>query len=99
MGLFRYDSVPEMNTKNLGNSPRFLSITHMTLSVKRFRCYGISKIDFPAELCFWIEQRLNRTQLLGLRLAKYLELPNTIIVGNSIIFRWSIIRLQTVGYL
>jgi hypothetical protein len=61
MGLFGYDSVPEMTTKNLGNSSSFLSITHMTLSTKGFRCYEILKIDFSAEFCFWIEQRLNGT--------------------------------------
>jgi hypothetical protein len=32
MGQFGYDSVPELITKNFGNSPRFLSITHMALS-------------------------------------------------------------------
>jgi hypothetical protein len=52
MGLFGYDSVPELNTKNLGNSPRFLSVTHMTLSAKRFRSYGILKIDFAVEFYF-----------------------------------------------
>jgi hypothetical protein len=29
MELFTKDSVPELNTKNLGNSPSFLTITHM----------------------------------------------------------------------
>jgi hypothetical protein len=31
MVLFRYDYVPELNTKNLGNSPSFLFIAHTTL--------------------------------------------------------------------
>jgi hypothetical protein len=44
MGLFGYDSVPELNPKNLGNSPRFLSVTHTTLTMKRYRIYGILKI-------------------------------------------------------
>jgi hypothetical protein len=35
--LFSYDSVPELNTKNMENSPSFLSIAHMTLSPKWFR--------------------------------------------------------------
>jgi hypothetical protein len=30
-GLFGYDSVLELNTKNMENSPRFLSVTHTTL--------------------------------------------------------------------
>jgi hypothetical protein len=50
-----------MNTKNMGNSPSFLSITHTILSAKRFRSYRISKIDFAADFCFWAEQRLNGT--------------------------------------
>jgi hypothetical protein len=32
MGLFYYDSVLELNTKNIGNSPSFISITHTALS-------------------------------------------------------------------
>jgi hypothetical protein len=31
-GLFGYDSVPELNTKNLGNSPSFVSVTLMAMS-------------------------------------------------------------------
>jgi hypothetical protein len=31
-GLFQSNFVPELNTKNLGNSPRFLSITYTTMS-------------------------------------------------------------------
>jgi hypothetical protein len=48
-------------TNNLGNSPSFLSFTHMTLSAKRYGSYRISKIDFVAEFCFWIEQWLHKT--------------------------------------
>jgi hypothetical protein len=40
MELFPKDYILELNTKNLGNSPRFLIITHM--SAKRFRSYGFS---------------------------------------------------------
>jgi hypothetical protein len=58
----------------------------MTLSSKRFRCYRILKVDFAAEFCFWTEQRLNGTQLLGLGLAETLEVPNNITVGNSLKF-------------
>jgi hypothetical protein len=50
-GWFGYDSVLELSTKNMDNSPNFLSVTHMTLSAKRFRSYGISKINFTAEFC------------------------------------------------
>jgi hypothetical protein len=58
----------------------------MTLSAKRFRSYGILKIDFTAEYYFWTEHRLNGTQLLGLRLAETPEDLNTIMVGNSLRF-------------
>jgi hypothetical protein len=34
MGLFSYDSVLEMNTKNMENSTSFVSITHIALSAK-----------------------------------------------------------------
>jgi hypothetical protein len=47
-----YDSVRELNTKNMGNSPSFLSVTHTILSAKRFRSYRISKTDFAADFCF-----------------------------------------------
>jgi hypothetical protein len=55
LGLFGLDSVLELNTKNLGNSSTFLSVTHMTLYAERFGCYRILKIDFTAEFCFWTE--------------------------------------------
>jgi hypothetical protein len=86
MGLFRHDSVPEITTKNLGNSPSFLPVTHTTLSTKWFRSYGISKIDFEAESCFWTKQQLNGTQLLGFGLTETPKVPNTIMVGNSLSF-------------
>jgi hypothetical protein len=59
--LFGYNSVPELNTKNMDNSHSFLSITHTILSAKRFRSYRILKIVFAADFCFWTEQRLNGT--------------------------------------
>jgi hypothetical protein len=43
-------------------------------------------IDFAIEFCFQTEQRLNGTQLLGLRLAETLEVLNTITVGDSLRF-------------
>jgi hypothetical protein len=61
MGLFSYNSVLKLNTKNMGNSPIFLSITYMILSAKRFRCYRILKIDFAVDFCFWAEQWLDGT--------------------------------------
>jgi uncharacterized protein with WD repeat len=50
--LFATDSVPELNTKNLGNSLIFLTITHTTLSTKRFGGNDVLKFDFTAEFCF-----------------------------------------------
>jgi hypothetical protein len=51
MERFRYDSVLDLNTKNLDNSLIFVSVPHMALFAKRFGCYGISKIDSAAEFC------------------------------------------------
>jgi hypothetical protein len=84
--LLGYNSVWELNTKNMDNSPSFLSVTHMILSTKRFRSYRISKIDFAADFCFWTDQQLNGTQLSGLGLAETSKVPNTIMVGNSLSF-------------
>jgi hypothetical protein len=53
--LFPMDSVSELNTKNLDNSPSFLTTTHTTLSTKWFGIYDILKFDFVAEFCFWTE--------------------------------------------
>jgi hypothetical protein len=86
MELFPTDYVPELNTKNLGNSSSVLTITHMIISAKRFGSYDVWMFNSAAEFCSWTEQRLNSTQLLGLGLTETLEVPNTIIVGNSLSF-------------
>jgi hypothetical protein len=52
MELFPKEFVPELNTKNLGNSASFLTITHMTLSSKRFRKSKILTIDVASVFCF-----------------------------------------------
>jgi hypothetical protein len=52
MELFLEEFVLELNTKNMGNSTSFLTITHMTLSAKWFRKYGILTIDVAAVFCF-----------------------------------------------
>jgi hypothetical protein len=52
MEMFPMDAVPELNTTNLGNFLNFLTITHTTLSAKRFGCYDVLKFDFAAEFCF-----------------------------------------------
>jgi hypothetical protein len=86
MGLFGYDFVPEVTTKNMGNSTRFLPATHTTLSTKRFRSYGILKIDFAADFYFWTELQLKGTQPLCLGLAETPEDPNTIRVVSTLRF-------------
>jgi hypothetical protein len=87
MELFPKDYVSELNTKNFVNSPRFLTITHMTLSAKRFRCYGILTIDIAAEFCFWTEQRQTGSSISSLGLAKTSEVTHTILVDISLSFR------------
>jgi hypothetical protein len=86
LGLFGWDSSLDLNSKKVENSPRFSSVTYSASSDKRFRCSRILKIDFTAEFCFWTEQRLNGTELFGLRLTETPEAPNTITVGNSMSF-------------
>jgi hypothetical protein len=74
---FRYETVSELNTKKLGNSPSFPTHTHTTLSAKRFRKYIILTINIAAEFCLWTEQRQDGSYLLGLRLAETPEVPST----------------------
>jgi hypothetical protein len=76
--LFPKEFVLELNTKNFGNSTSFLTITHTTLSARRFRKYGILMIDVAAVFCFWTEQRQNGSSISRLGLAETPEAPNTI---------------------
>jgi hypothetical protein len=84
--LFPKEFIPELNTKNLGNSTSFLTITHMTLSAKQFRKYGSLMTDVAAVFCFWTEQQRNRYSIANLRLVDTLEVLNTIPEGNSLYF-------------
>jgi hypothetical protein len=86
MEMFPKDSVPELNTKNLGNSLSFLTSSHMTMSAKWFRCYGILMIDVAAEFYFWTEQRQNGSSISSLGLAETPEIPNTVLVDSSLNF-------------
>jgi hypothetical protein len=86
MELFPKDSIAELNTKNFGNCPSFLTITHTTLSAKQFRCYRILTIDIAAEFCFWTEQQHNGSLVSSLGLAETPEVLNTILVDNSLSF-------------
>jgi hypothetical protein len=84
--LLPKDFVPELNTKNLGNSISFLTITHMTLSTKWFISYGILTIDVTAEFCSWTAQRQNGSSISCHGLAVTPEVPNTILEENSLNF-------------
>jgi hypothetical protein len=86
MELFPKEFVLELNTKNLGNSTTFLTITHMTLSAKWFRKYGILMIDVAAVFCFWTEQRRNGSSISRLGLPETPEVPNTVLEGHSLNF-------------
>jgi hypothetical protein len=86
MELFPKEFVLELNTTNLGNSTSFLTITHMTLSAKWFRKYGISTIDVAAEFCSWTEQQQNRSSFSSVGLAETPKVPNTVSKGNSLSF-------------
>jgi hypothetical protein len=66
MELFPKEFVPELNTKNLGNSASFLTTMQTTLSAKRFRENGILTIDVAAEFCPWTEQPQTDLQFLVL---------------------------------
>jgi hypothetical protein len=49
-GLFLLDFISELNIKNLGNSPRFLSITHMTHFSQWLGSYRILNPGYRADL-------------------------------------------------
>jgi hypothetical protein len=59
-----------LNTKNLDNSTRFLTISHTTLSAKRFRRYGILTIDITAEFCSWTDQQPKRISNFQTRIGR-----------------------------
>jgi hypothetical protein len=84
--VFPKDSVPELNTKKLGISPKFLCITHTTLSARRCGSYRILIIDVAAKFCFWTEQWQNISSVPSPRLAKTLKVLNTVLVENSLSF-------------
>jgi hypothetical protein len=84
--LFPKDSILELNTKNLDNSPIFLTITHTTLSASWFRSDGILTIDVADDFCIRTEQWHNGSSIFSLRLAETLEVPNTVSEDNSISF-------------
>jgi hypothetical protein len=67
----------------MGNSPIFLTITHITLSTKRFRRYGILMIDSLLNSAPGQISGQNGSSISGLGLAKTLEVLNTVSEGNS----------------
>jgi hypothetical protein len=86
MELFPKKFVPELNTKNLENSPSFLTITHTTLSSRRIKSYEILTIDVAAEFCIQTEQWHNGSSISCLGLAETPEVPNTVVEDNSLSF-------------
>jgi hypothetical protein len=70
----------------MGNSATFLTVTHTTLSAKRFRKYRILTIDVAAVFCFWTEQRWNESSISRLGLAETPEVLNTVSEGYSLNF-------------
>jgi hypothetical protein len=86
MELFPKELVPELSTKNLGNSTSFLTITHTTLSAKWFRKYRILTINVAAVFYFSTEQRRNGSSISRLGLAETPEVLNTILKGHSLNF-------------
>jgi hypothetical protein len=84
--LFPEEFVLELNTKNMGNSASFLSITHTTLSAKWFRGYGILTIVIAVVFCFQTEQQRNGSSISRLGLAETPEVPDTISEGNTLNF-------------
>jgi hypothetical protein len=52
MEQFCCGTIPEPNTKKLGNSCSFPTQTHMPLSAKRYENYRILTINIAAE--FWL---------------------------------------------
>jgi hypothetical protein len=86
MELFPKEFVPELNTKNLGNSASFLTIIHVTLSSKRFRQYGILTIDVAVVSYFWTGQRRKGSSISRLGLAETPEVPNIVSESSSLHF-------------
>jgi hypothetical protein len=86
MELFQKDFVPELNTKNLGNSPRFLTITHTTLSVERFRSYRILKSSFSASQILDSPDILVLDQVFGPQRGETCWGLNTKTGGNQLSF-------------
>jgi hypothetical protein len=86
MELFPEEFVLELNTKIMGNSASFLTITHMTLSTKRFRRYGILTIAIAVVSYFRTEQRRNGSSILRLGLAETPKVLNIVFEGSSLNF-------------
>jgi hypothetical protein len=86
MELFPKDYILELTTKKFRNTASFLTITHTSLFAKQFRSYGILTIDIATEFYFWTEQRQNGSSVSSLRLAKTMDVPNTVLVDNSLSF-------------
>jgi hypothetical protein len=75
-----------MNSKKLGNSPIFPSVTYSASSDRWFERYKILSIDDTAEIGAGQNSSWKETQLFGLKLAETPEVLHTITVSNSLSF-------------
>jgi hypothetical protein len=97
MEIFPKDSITELSTKNLDNYPSFLTITHMTMSTKWFRSYGILMIHVAAEFCIQTKQCITDPQFPVSDWPKHRKSQILFWKKTLSAFRWSIIRLQMVS--
>jgi hypothetical protein len=83
LGLFGWDSSPELKTKKFNNAPSFLSVTYIALSDQRFRRYRILRNNNTAgtELD---STTVGRTKFCRLDKSETSGLPNTNPIGNSL---------------
>jgi hypothetical protein len=88
-----------LNIKNLGNSPRFLTITHTTLSARWFISYGISTIDVAAEFCSGQNSGGTDLQFSVSNWPKIQKSQIPFRITALSTFQWSIKQLQTVSNL
>jgi hypothetical protein len=82
LGLFEWDSSPELNTKKLENSHSFPSVTYTASLDQWVRRYRILRIGKTAEN--WTVQQLEETKFLRLGKIETPGLANTILLDNSL---------------
>jgi hypothetical protein len=81
-----HETVPELNTKKLGNSRSFLTITHTTLFANQFMSYRIFNDRRCCRIPLLDRTAAKQISTFRLRFAENLEVLNTELVGNSLSF-------------